>query len=110
MIKNGIPALVFPDIEKLLKIPKNEEIEFTVFETPLKGTKGVFTVNTYGRKTITFELLESFFSGENNFQMKKRVTKKDYKELCVYAQNCYNRFIIFLMENHDCSDQWEDYK
>ena len=107
MIKQGIPELVFPSYDKIKALDKNKEYEFILFDTGINETYGRFIIHEDGRRSIVFDLIEGGYSDCNRYTMKRRITKKEYKEICIHAQNCYNDIFLALKNGNDCSWTWE---
>ena len=92
--------------EKIQSIKKDDEREIIVFYTCFSNTYGRFIVNYEGKRQILFELIEDGLSERNEYTMIKRMTKKEYEEICARAQNCYNKLIQDMFNGHDCSWTW----
>ena len=107
MVKKGIPELKFPAYENIKKLNKNREYEFIIFRTGIEDTYGRFTVHEDGHRKIIFDLIEDGYSDKNSYTMKRRITKKEYEEICNHAQNCYNDLFKALISGADCSWSWE---
>lgn len=105
MLKKDVPEVKFPPYEKIKKI--YEEIEIIVFRTGFPNTYGRFIINEDNRRKIVFDLIEDGYSEMNDYTMIRRITKKDYEEICNHAQNCYNDLFLALKNGNDCSWTWE---
>lgn len=106
MIKKGIPELKFPPYEKIKALDKNKEYEFILFYTGITETYGRFTVHEDGKRKIIFDLIEDGYSDTNDYTMSRRITKKEYQEICNHAQNCYNNLFSILEKSANNSKEW----
>lgn len=106
MIKEGIPSVKFPSYEQIKNLDKNKESEIILFVTGIENSYGRFIVNEDGKRKIVFELIENGYCECNYYTMTRRITKKEYKAICVHAQNCYNDIFKALQNGADSSFLW----
>lgn len=105
--KEGVPQLKFPSYEDIFKLDKNKEYEFILFETGIMDSYGRFVVHENGKRKITFEFIEDGYSDRNDYTMTRRITKKEYEEICIRAQICYNKLFEKLYKSSDSSKTWK---
>ena len=106
MIKKGIPSVKFPTYEQIKQLDKNKEYEIILFVTGIENSDGRFIVNEDGKRNILFELIENGYCECNYYTMRRRITKKEYAQICVHAQICYNDLFKAMENGADCSWLW----
>lgn len=96
--------LKFPSYEYIKSLPKNEEYDWLLFETPT-SVYGRISYNEDSSGYIYFDVVEGGYVEKNSLGLALKFNKKNYKDICNRAQEVFEEFYRRL--DQDCSNIWE---
>ena len=89
---------------KQYKDEEHCEYKFTLFDTPVFAY-GQLSYNEDDSRYVYFDVMESGYSGMNDYGLALKLNKENYKKICEHAQEVYEMFYREL--DKDESWQWD---
>ena len=104
-----IPKIIFPEYEKLKRLKKDKEYIFTLFDLGFNQIYGRFTLYEDFSDLIYFDVIVNGYSNTNQYTTSFKFNKANYKSICHYAQECYNKIFMNLFYSPNETWRWEYY-